>query len=143
MAKINGSSLLMAINTAAAGDPEVWKAVCGATTHSISFATDLPDATSKCNDGHEDFIAGLKNTTVTVDAMENQTDDISFVDIWQLWEDRTEVKIQCYLAAEATEYLSGIAVIESLDQNADMEQPVTWSASFKVKSPGLEKTPVT
>ena len=143
MAKVNGSALLMAINTAAPGDPPSWKTVCGATSHSISFATDLPDATSKCNDGHEDFIAGLKNTTVSVDAMEAPADDISFVDVFELWEDRTEVLIQCYLTPEATEYLSGIAVIESLDQTADMEQPVTWSASFKVKSPGLEKTPTT
>ena len=142
MAKINGSALLMAINVAAPGDPPSWKAICGATSHSISFATDTPDATSKCNDGHEDFIAGLKNTTVTVDALENQTDDISFVDVWELWDGRAEVLIQCYLTPEATSYLSGIAIIESLDENADMEQPVGWSASFKVKSPGLEKTPV-
>jgi predicted secreted protein len=143
MSKINGSALLMAINQAAPGDPADWKTVCGATSHSISFSTELPDATSKCNDGHDDFIAGLKATTVTVDAMEAPTDDISFVDVFELWQNRTEVLIQCYLTESATSFLSGIAVIQSLDQTADMEQPVTWSASFKVKSPGLVKSPVT
>lgn len=143
MGKVNGSALLMAINVAAPGDPKDWKTVCGATSHTISFATDLPDATSKCNDGHEDFIAGLKNTSVSVDAMEAPLDDISFEDVFQLWTNRTEVLIQCYLTPAAATYLSGIAVIESLDQTADMEQPVSWSATFRVKAPGLEKTPAT
>lgn len=143
MGKVNGSALLMAINVAAPGDAPDWKTVCGATSHSISFSTDLPDATSKCNDGHEDFIAGLKSTSVSVDAMEAPLDDISFVDVWELQDNRTEVLIQCYLTPEATVYLSGVAVIESLDQTADMEQPVSWSATFKVKAPGLAKTPVT
>ncbi|TVR41542.1 MAG: hypothetical protein EA392_01525 [Cryomorphaceae bacterium] len=143
MGKINGSALLMSINVAAPGDPVDYKVVCGATSHSISFATDLPDATSKCNDGHEDFIAGLKNTSVTVDAMEAPMDDISFADVFDLWTNRTEVLIQCYLSPEAATFLSGVAVIESLDQTADMEQPVTWSATFRVKAPGLVVNPTT
>ena len=143
MGKVNGSALLMAINVAAPGDPLNWKTVCGATSHSISFSTDLPDATSKCNDGHEDFIAGLKSTSVTVDAMEAPLDDISFEDVFDLHQNRTEVLIQCYLTPSATKFLSGIAVIESLDQTADMENPVTWSATFRVKAPGLAKTPST
>jgi predicted secreted protein len=143
MGKVNGSALLMAINVAAPGDSPDWKTVCGATSHSISFSTNLPDATSKCNEGHEDFIAGLKSTTVTVDAMEAPLDDVSFEDVLELQENRSEVLIQCYLRPGATKYLSGIAIIESLDQTADMENPVTWSATFKVKSPGLVKTPLT
>lgn len=138
MSKINGSALLVDINTATAPDPPNWVTICGATSHTLNTDVDTPDATTKCSGGSSEHIIGVDNWSVDVDGLQDPEDDYHFEDLMDLKLAKTPVQLRAYLTAEAGKYYYGNATINSLSMNADMENPVGWSASFQGNGPLLK-----
>jgi len=124
----NGTSLIVYVGT---------NVVAHATSCSLSVSADLPDATTKDSGGWADEIAGLRSWSMTTDGLATVSGaDYNVEDLYALITGRTEVTLKFTTNSGGTAVVgdlkwTGDAFIESLDMTADMESPVTFSASFK------------
>lgn len=124
----NGTSLIVYVGT---------NVVAHATSCSLSVSADLPDATTKDSGGWAEEIAGLRSWSMTTDGLAVVSGtDYNVEDLYALVSGRTEVTLKFTTNNGGTAVVgdakwTGDAFIESLDMTADMESPVTFSASFK------------
>lgn len=125
----NGTSLVVLVGT---------EVVAHATSCSLSISADLPDATTKESGGWADHIAGLRSWSITTDGLATvEPTGTNYVvgDIFSALNGRGTVTVKFTTVSGSTPITgdliwSGSAFVESLDITADMESPVTYSASF-------------
>ena len=133
----NGTSLVVLIGTEVIGY---------ATSCSLSLAIDTPDASTKQSLGWADEIGGQKSWSLTTDGLATVVPGsvatyISTTELSNLAIARTAVTVKFTTVNNDTvggvtpvtgdTIYSGSAFIESVDMTADMENPVTYSVSFK------------
>jgi len=130
----NGTSLVVLI------DGQV---IAHSTSCSLSFNVDTPDASDKESLGWANEIGGQMSWSLTTDGLSTVvpgalTTYVSTGELMTLATARTAVtvKFTTVTAGGSTTvsgdlYWSGSAFIESVDMTADMENPVTYSVSFK------------
>ena len=135
----NGTSLVVLIGTEVIGF---------ATSCSLSIAVDTPDASTKQSLGWADEIGGQKSWSVTTDGLATVVPGvvatyISTSELTAMAIARTSVLVKFTTINNGTSptpgvtpvpgdtIYSGYAFIESVDMTADMENPVTYSVSFK------------
>ena len=139
----NGTSLVVLIGSEVIGF---------ATSCSLSLAIDAPDASTKQSLGWADEIGGQKSWSLTTDGLAtvapgplanyvNTTELANFAIL------RQPVTVKFTTINNGTSptpgttpvpgdtYYTGLAFIESVDLTADMENPVTYSVSFKGTGP--------
>ena len=125
----NGTSLVVLVGT---------EVVAHATSCTLSVSADLPDSTTKQSGGWAEEIAGLRSWSITTDGLATvEPTGTNFVvgDLFSALNGRTAVTVKFTTANGSTPIVgdliwSGSAFVESLDITADMESPVTYSASF-------------
>ena len=125
----NGTNLVVLVGT---------EVVAHSTSCSLSVSVDLPDATTKSSGGWADEIGGLKSWSLTTDGLATvDPTGASYVvgDIFSALNGRGVVTVKFTTVNGSTPIVgdliwSGSAFVESLDITADMESPVTYSASF-------------
>jgi predicted secreted protein len=125
----NGTNLVVLVGS---------EVVAHSTSCSLSISADLPDATTKQSGGWADQIAGLRSWSLTTDGLttvEPTSLNYSVGDIFSALNGRGVVTVKFTTATGSTPIVgdlvwSGSAFVESLDITADMESPVTYSASF-------------
>lgn len=137
----NGTSLVVLIGTEVIGY---------ATSCSLSLAIDAPDASTKQSLGWADEIGGQRSWSLTTDGLATVVPGsvasyISTTELNNLAIARTAVTVKFTtvdnsIAGGVTPVsgdtiYSGSAFIESVDMTADMENPVTYSVSFKGTGP--------
>lgn len=133
----NGTSLVVLIGTEVIGF---------ATSCSLSIAVDAPDASTKQSLGWAEEIGGQKSWSLTTDGLATVVPGvvatyISTTELSNLAIARTAVTVKFTTVNNGTvggvtpvvgdTIYSGEAFIESVDMTADMENPVTYSVSFK------------
>ena len=133
----NGTSLVVLIGTEVIGY---------ATSCSLSLAIDTPDASTKQSLGWADEIGGQKSWSLTTDGLATVVPGsvatyVSTAELNALAIARTAVTVKFTTVNNDTvggvtpvtgdTIYSGSAFIESVDMTADMENPVTYSVSFK------------
>ena len=133
----NGTSLVVLIGTEVIGY---------ATSCSLSLAIDTPDASTKQSLGWADEIGGQRSWSLTTDGLATVVPGtvatyISTTELNNLAIARTAVQVKFTTVDNSTvggvtpvtgdTIYSGSAFIESVDMTADMENPVTYSVSFK------------
>jgi predicted secreted protein len=133
----NGTSLVVLIGTEVIGY---------ATSCSLSLAIDTPDASTKQSLGWADEIGGQRSWSLTTDGLATVVPGtvatyISTAELNALAIARTSVTVKFTTVDNSTVggvtpvsgdvIYSGSAFIESVDLTADMENPVTYSVSFK------------
>jgi len=133
----NGTSLVVLIGT---------EVIAFATSCSLSIAIDTPDASTKQSLGWADEIGGQKSWSLTTDGLATVVPGavatyISTTELSNLAIARTAVTVKFTTVNNDTAggvtpvtgdtIYSGSAFIESVDMTADMENPVTYSVSFK------------
>ena len=133
----NGTSLVVLIGTEVIGF---------ATSCSLSIAIDAPDASTKQSLGWADEIGGQKSWSVTTDGLATVVPGVvatyvSTAELAAMAIARTSVLVKFTTVNNDTVggvtpvpndvIYSGQAFIESVDMTADMENPVTYSVSFK------------
>ena len=133
----NGTSLVVLIGAEVIGY---------ATSCSLSLAIDTPDASTKQSLGWADEIGGQRSWSLTTDGLAtvnpaSSAPYISTYELNQLAIERTPVEVKFTtvnndvvdgvtpVTGDVIYY--GYAFIESVDMTADMENPVTYSVSFK------------
>lgn len=125
----NGTSLVVLVGT---------EVVAHATSCTLTVSADLPDATTKQSGGWADHIAGLRSWSITTDGLATvEPTGTNYVvgDIFSALNGRGTVTVKFTTVSGSTPIVgdliwSGSAFVESLDITADMESPVTYSASF-------------
>lgn len=125
----NGTNLVVLVGS---------EVIAHSTSCSLSVSADLPDATTKSSGGWAEEIAGLRSWSLTTDGLTTvEPTGTSYVvgDIFSALNGRTAVQVKFTTANGSTVVVgdlvwSGSAFVESLDITADMESPVTYSASF-------------
>jgi predicted secreted protein len=125
----NGTNLVVLVGT---------EVVAHSTSCSLSVSADLPDATTKSSGGWAEEIAGLRSWSLTTDGLatvEPTNVNYSVGDIFSALNGRTAVTVKFTTVTGSTLVVgdlawTGLAFVESLDITADMESPVTYSASF-------------
>ena len=137
----NGTSLVVLIGTEVIGY---------ATSCSLNLAIDTPDASTKQSLGWADEIGGQKSWSLTTDGLAtvvpgSTASYVSTTELSNLAIARTAVTVKFTTVDNSTvggitpvvgdTYYSGLAFIESVDMTADMENPVTYSVSFKGTGP--------
>ena len=137
----NGTSLVVLIGTEVIGY---------ATSCSLSLAIDAPDASTKQSLGWADEIGGQRSWSLTTDGLATVVPGsvasyISTTELNNLAIARTAVTVKFTTVDNSTvggvtpvsgdTIYSGSAFIESVDMTADMENPVTYSVSFKGTGP--------
>ena len=133
----NGTSLVVLIGTEVIGY---------ATSCSLSLNIDTPDASTKQSLGWADEIGGQRSWSLTTDGLATVVPGtvatyISTAELNALAIARTSVTVKFTTVDNSTVggvtpvtgdvIYSGSAFIESVDMTADMENPVTYSVSFK------------
>jgi predicted secreted protein len=127
----NGTSLVVMIGT---------EVVAHATSCSLSFSVDLPDSTNKQSQGWTNHIGGVKSWSLTTDGLAT-VDPAATANYYTTGElmsaiaARTPVTVWFTTVSGTTKVTgdlswTGSAFIESMDITADMESPVTYSATF-------------
>jgi predicted secreted protein len=127
----NGTSLVVMVGT---------EVVAHATSCSLSFSVDLPETTDKQSGGWTEHLAGAKSWTLTTDGLAtvDPAATASYYTTGELMSaiaNRTAVTVWFTTVSGTTKVTgdlswTGSAFIESMDITADMESPVTYSASF-------------
>jgi predicted secreted protein len=125
----NGTNLVVLVGS---------EVIAHATSCSLSVSADLPDATTKQSGGWAEEIGGLRSWSITTDGLATvEPTGTNYVvgDIFSALNGRTSVTVKFTTATGSTPISgdliwSGSAFVESLDITADMESPVTYSASF-------------
>ena len=133
----NGTSLVVLIGTEVIGY---------ATSCSLSLAIDAPDASTKQSLGWADEIGGQRSWSLTTDGLATVVPGtvatyVTTAELNALAIARTPVVVKFTTVDNSTVggitpvsgdvIYSGSAFIESVDLTADMENPVTYSVSFK------------
>ena len=133
----NGTSLVVLIGTEVIGY---------ATSCSLSLAIDAPDASTKQSLGWADEIGGQRSWSLTTDGLATVVPGtvatyVTTAELNALAIARTAVTVKFTTVDNSTVggitpvsgdvIYSGSAFIESVDMTADMENPVTYSVSFK------------
>jgi predicted secreted protein len=129
MAAINGTSLTLYIPQGAVGS-EVWIPIGLAKSASLSISSDTPDISTKDSSAWTEVMAGMKSFSMDFDALLSLTDDASangFVPLYSYFTDRTTVKVAF---GKDGSFWYGDAIISSLEQSAEAEQPVSFSGSL-------------
>ena len=137
----NGTSLVVLIGTEVIGY---------ATSCSLSLAIDAPDASTKQSLGWADEIGGQRSWSLTTDGLATVVPGtvatyVTTAELNALAIARTAVQVKFTTVDNSTVggvtpvtgdvIYSGSAFIESVDMTADMENPVTYSVSFKGTGP--------
>ena len=137
----NGTSLVVLIGTEVIGF---------ATSCSLSLAIDAPDASTKQSLGWAEEIGGQRSWSLTTDGLATVVPGtvatyVSTTELANVAKDRVAVTVKFTTVDNSTVggvtpvtgdvIYSGSAFIESVDMTADMENPVTYSVSFKGTGP--------
>jgi predicted secreted protein len=131
----NGTSLVVLIGG---------EVIAYSTSCSLSIAIDTPDASNKKSLGWAEEIGGQRSWSLTTDGLATVSPTtvvatyVSLPELTTLAIARTAVTVMftTVTAGTATPIVddakwTGQAFIESVDMTADMENPVTYSVSFK------------
>ncbi|MEY4278618.1 MAG: Phage tail tube protein [Bacteroidota bacterium] len=127
----NGTSLVVMVGS---------EVVAHATSCSLSFSVDLPETTDKQSGGWVEHLGGAKSWTLTTDGLAT-VDPAATANYYTTGElmsaiaNRTAVTVWFTTVSGTTKVTgdlswTGSAFVESMDITADMESPVTYSATF-------------
>ena len=122
MAAINGTSLTLYIPQGAVGS-EVWIPIGLAKSASLSIST-------KDSSGWTEVMAGIRSFSMDFEALLSLGDDASangFVPLYTYFSARTTLKVAF---GKDGGFWYGDAILSSLEQSAEAEQPVSYSGSL-------------
>lgn len=129
MAAINGTSLTLYIPKTV-GLTTSWVAVGLSKSASLSISADTPDISTKDSSAWTEVMAGMKSFTMDFSALLDLSSDASangFVPLYTYFTAQATIKVAF---GKDGGYWYGDAIISSLEQSAEAEQPVEYSGSL-------------
>tara|TARA_R110002020_G_scaffold195451_3_gene396453 strand:- start:1726 stop:2163 length:438 start_codon:yes stop_codon:yes gene_type:complete len=129
MAAINGTSLTLYIPQTVGGTTS-WVAVGLSKSASLSISADTPDISTKDSSAWTEVMAGMKSFSIDFEALLDLGNDASangFVPLYTYFTAQATIKVAF---GKDGGYWYGDAIISSLEQSAEAEQPVSFSGSL-------------
>ena len=123
---MNGTLIVLSVST----DGNTFYNIGHATSSSISFALDTPDATSKDSGGYREIIAGTRSLDFSFDGFVAYDDTIDVDALLSYVNGRTKITCKFGTAVSGDTVYSCQGFLTSVDYTADSESPVTYSGSF-------------
>ena len=135
MSVINGTDVRLYVPSAGTATDDAsttWIAVGSAKSGTLSISADTPDSSTKDSSGWLEVIAGQKSWTMDFDGLVDFTGTIAAGDpnitpLFTYMNDRTQIKVAF---GKDGYFMYGNGFISSLEETADMEQPVSLSGSI-------------
>ena len=137
MAAINGTSLTLYIpqidsSTTPPTATSAWIPIGLAKSASLSISADTPDISTKDSSAWTEVMAGMKSFSIDFEALMDLTTNTdasanNFKPLYDYFTNRLTIKVA--FGKDAT-YWYGDAIISSLEQSAEAEQPVSYSGSL-------------
>lgn len=125
MGFINGTNVVVQLE----GKP-----IGHSTSCSMTFNTDLPEATNKDSAGWREVIAGVRDAEVSFDGMVDPTDDgVTKQGVKYLtaaYTGRTQLTVIFGTGTTGEEIYTFEAFLSNLELTADAEQPATYSGTL-------------
>lgn len=132
MAKVNGTNLGVYID----GDLQA-----AATSCEISFSSNMLETTSKDSAGDAEFLPGLRNATVSTEALyTDASSDLNQDDLFTMQKDRTKVVLIFGVNTTGKVIYTADAYISSLSISAPMEDVTTYSVEFQITGSVVKST---
>jgi predicted secreted protein len=124
---MNGTLVVLSIKNADGG---TYDTIGHATSSSISYSLDTPDATSKDSGGYREIIAGVRSLDFSFDGFVAYDDTTGIDELLAFIDGRT--KVNCKFGTGVTDdtVYSCDGFLTSIDYTADSESPVTYSGTF-------------
>ena len=129
MAAINGTSLTLYIPQDVSGTIS-WVAIGLSKSASLSISADTPDISTKDSSAWSQVMSGMKSFSIDFESLLDLSNDASangFKPLYDYFAARTTIKVAF---GKGLTYWYGDAVISSLEQSAEAEQPVSFSGSL-------------
>ncbi len=123
---MNGTLIVLSVST----DGNTFNNIGHATSSSISFALDTPDATSKDSGGYREMIAGTRSLDFSFDGFVAYDDTVDVDALLGYINGRTKITCKFGTAVSGDTVYSCQGFLTSVDYTADSESPVTYSGSF-------------
>jgi predicted secreted protein len=124
---MNGTTIVLSIKDADGG---TYSPIGHATSSSISYSLDTPDATSKDSSGYREVIAGVRSLDMSFDGFVAYDDPTSIEELMVFINNRTKVNCKFATAITGDVVYSCDGFLTSIDYTADSESPVTYSGTF-------------
>ena len=123
---MNGTLIVLSVST----DGSTYNTIGHATSSSISYSLDTPDATSKDSGGYREIIAGVRSLDFSFDGFVAYDDTTGIDELLAFIDGRT--KVNCKFGTGVTDdtVYSCDGFLTSIDYTADSESPVTYSGTF-------------
>ena len=123
---MNGTVVVLSVST----DGSSYNTIGHASSSSISFALDTPDATSKDSGGYREVIAGVRSLDFSFDGFVAYDDTVDVDTLLGYINGRTQIYCKFGTAVTGDSVYSCAGFLTSIDYSADSEQPVTYSGTF-------------
>jgi TP901-1 family phage major tail protein len=121
----NGTELIVKVDD---------KVIGHTTSATFTVNADLPDATTKDSSGWAENIHGLRSWSISGDGLVDYSDDGTTtqgaVSLRDLIQGRTSVTLYWGTQTVGDVIYTGSAKVESIEESAEMESPVSYSFSF-------------
>jgi len=121
MAKINGTLYLVDIDGVTVGST---------TNASITINQDLPEATTKGSGGWREVLAGLRSWEGSFEGLYDPTDTYDVKSLADEIVNRSSFTIVFDSSTAGDVDFTGTAYLSNVEFSAEMESPVSFSASF-------------
>lgn len=123
---MNGTLIVLSVST----DGTTYNTIGHATSSSISYALDTPDATSKDSGGYREIIAGVRSLDFSFDGFVAYDDTVDVDVLLGYIDGRTKIYCKFGTAVSGDTVYSCQGFLTSIEYSADSESPATYSGSF-------------
>ena len=138
MSVINGTELTLYVpNNDASATADTWIAVALSKSSSLSISGENPDISTKSSEGWTEVIGGQKSWSIdfesmvdlslTAEASGTAQTNTGILTLWTYFSQRAKLKVAW---GQGGNFWYGFAYITSLDQSAEVEQPVSFSGNL-------------
>ena len=124
---MNGTLIVLQIKNATSG---TYDTIGHATSSSISYALDTPDATSKDSGGYREIIAGVRSLDMSFDGFVAYDDTTGIDELLAFIDGRTKVNCKFGTEVSGDTVYSCDGFLTSIEYTGDSESPATYSGSF-------------
>jgi predicted secreted protein len=111
-----------------------------ATSSSLSMSTETQGASCKGSGGWEEVTVTTKSWETGTDALYRINSDITGIDLFDMWEAGTLLKVQMGVGTSGGTVYRGTVYITSLEFNGPQGENTTLSASLKGTGPLVKAT---
>ena len=116
-----------------ATENDSWKLIACATSGTFSGSLEIIDATTKDNDGQREILPGGLQWSMSAEGMVqfDITTTNGNLDLFDLWHDKTRIRVAWTTGQSADYMYYGLAYITSFEEQAGLNEVATFSISLE------------